>query len=248
VTLGGKPYRGYPAFSAPDEFAVALKDAGFDIFLNANNHILDRGSKGLHRTLDVLDSLGLRHTGVFRDGAERKRVYPLMIRQKGVNLAFLNYTYGTNGLKPTGADVVNYIDTTQIRQDILAARLLNADFIIANMHWGLEYKLQANDEQKRLAKWLIDQGVDIVMGNHPHVIQPSETLTDSLGNIRRVVVYSLGNFVSNMTAPNTNIGEMVQIVLKKDCFRHEILSFTIKKLITKREKAAGRIDFSVIYL
>ena len=118
VTLGGKPYRGYPQFSAPDEFAIALKDAGFDIMLTANNHCLDRGSKGLIRTLDILDSLGIAHVGTYRNQEERDSLYPYITTTNGIRCAILNYTYGTNGITVNPPCIVNYIDTTQILKDI----------------------------------------------------------------------------------------------------------------------------------
>ncbi|MDR1682164.1 MAG: CapA family protein, partial [Candidatus Symbiothrix sp.] len=122
TTLGGKPYKGYPMFSSPDAFAETLKTAGFDVFLNANNHILDRFSKGVNRTLNVLDSLEVQHTGVFRDSLERENHYPLMIYQKGFRIALLNYTYATNGIEAKPPVTVNYIDTIQIYNDIQKAK------------------------------------------------------------------------------------------------------------------------------
>lgn len=109
-TLGGKPYKGYPCFSAPEEYAVALKDAGFDLFLHANNHCLDRRDAGLRRTLDQLDMLGVPHVGTYRNAAERAKNYPFVADVKGIKIAFLNYTYGTNGITVQGDVVVDYID------------------------------------------------------------------------------------------------------------------------------------------
>ncbi|MDR0864431.1 MAG: CapA family protein [Candidatus Symbiothrix sp.] len=246
VTLGGKPYKGYPMFSAPDEYAVALKDAGFDVFLNANNHILDRFSKGLHRTLDVLDSLEVKHTGVFRNAAEREETYPLMIDKNGIRLAFLNYTYATNGIKAAFPDYVNYIDKLQIQKDIQKAKELKADIIIANMHWGEEYHLIQNKTQENLAQFLMDEGVDMVMGSHPHVVQPSRAVTDSIGNITNLVIYSLGNFVSSMTAVNTDGGQMIRVVLYKNPDKTAITSCGYILHYTERKKNGNKTDFSVV--
>jgi poly-gamma-glutamate synthesis protein (capsule biosynthesis protein) len=248
TTLGGKPYRGYPMFCSPDAFAVALKEAGFDVFLNANNHILDRFSKGLHRTWDVLDSLEVQHTGVFRNAEERENTYPLMVEKNGIRLAFLNYTYGTNGINSAPPDVVNYIDKVQIQKDIKKAKEGEADIIIANMHWGEEYKLIQNKAQEKLAKFLMDEGVDIVMGSHPHVVQPSKAVTDSTGRITNLIIYSLGNFVSAMTAPNTTRGQMVKMVLCKEADKTIITSYESILHDTKRKKNGNKIDFSVALL
>ncbi len=214
--LAGKPYQGYPRFSGPNEYALSLKEAGFDVLLLANNHILDQGNKGLIRTLTTLDSIDVYHTGVFRDKKERENVYPLFVEEKGIRFALLNYTYGTNGFVPQSPVCVNYIDTAIIRKDIEKAKLGNADIIIANMHWGEEYKLIQNKTQENLAQFLVNEGVDLIIGAHPHVIQPSKAILDSEGNIDYIIVYSLGNLISGMLAENTDGGQLIKITLEKD--------------------------------
>ncbi|MDR2495800.1 MAG: CapA family protein [Tannerellaceae bacterium] len=247
LTLGGPPFRGYPQFSAPDAFASALKEAGFNVFLNANNHILDRGNRGLIRTLDVLDSLLITHTGVFRSEDERQLLSPLMFAWNNVRFAILNYTYGTNGIAPEQPVAVNYIDPRQIRADVRKARSLNADIIIANIHWGDEYSLLQNVRQDELADFMINEGIDIIMGSHPHVVQPSRTITDYRGDITGVVVYSLGNFVSGMTAPNTYGGQLVRIRVEKEPFRRARISSAEYALVyVHREPAGGKVDFVLL--
>lgn len=216
VTLGGKPYTGYPAFSAPDEYLRAIKDAGFDVLTTANNHCLDRSRKGLERTILMLDSLRLPHAGTYVNAEARVRRYPLLLEQNGFRIALLSYTYGTNGIKVIPPNVVNYIDKKVITQDIEAAHSLHPDAIIACMHWGIEYESLPSNEQKSLADWLISQGVTHVIGCHPHVIQPLELRTDSLTKQQNVVAYSLGNFISNMTARCTDGGLMLKLELTKD--------------------------------
>ncbi|GHV47172.1 capsular polysaccharide biosynthesis protein [Bacteroidia bacterium] len=247
VTLGGPPYAGYPQFSAPDEFAYALRDAGFNLFLNANNHILDRGSKGVFRTLDRLDSMKIVHTGVFRNEEERNRMYPLMFMKGGIRFAILNYTYGTNGIAVPPPVYVNYIDKEQIRKDVQKAYSLNADIIIANMHWGDEYKLVQNREQEDLAAFMAKEGINLVIGSHPHVVQPSKVIADFGGRITHVITYSLGNFVSGMIAPNTDGGQVVKIVLEKQPFRQvEIKSAEYALVFRNKERVKGKVHFSVI--
>lgn len=188
VTLGGKPYRGYPTFSAPDEYLQAIKDAGFDVLLTANNHCLDRGKKGLERTIAQIDSLAIPYAGTYRNVAERTQRYPLFIRKKGFCIAILNYTYGTNGIKATPPNIVNYINKETILKDIHSAQAVRPDAIIACMHWGEEYQSLPNREQRELADWLLEQGVTHIIGSHPHVIQPMELRED--GNRQHAVVYS----------------------------------------------------------
>jgi poly-gamma-glutamate synthesis protein (capsule biosynthesis protein) len=246
TTLGGKPYTGYPMFCSPDEYAVALKEAGFDIFLNANNHILDRFSKGVQRTLNVLDSLEIQHTGVFRNEEEREKTCPLFIEKNGIRLAILNYTYDTNGIKATPPVIVNYIDKEQIRKDIQKAKEQQADIIIANMHWGVEYKSLPNKEQENTATFLIAEGVDVVMGSHPHVVQPAKAVMDSIGRISQVIVYSLGNFISGMSAVNTDGGQMIILTLQKNYTKTQIASCKYLLHYTEKTKNGNKIDYSVV--
>lgn len=215
VTLGGKPYRGYPCFSAPDEYVLAIRDAGFDVLLTANNHCLDSGRKGLERTIRMLDSLRIPHCGTYATPEARQKEYPLLIEKKGFRLALLNYTYGTNGLVVKKPNVVNYIDTTTIARDIVAAQAKQPDAIICCIHWGQEYQTRQNREQEQLADWLLAHGVTHIIGSHPHVVQPIEVRgTEETG--RHLVVYSLGNYLSNMMNKNCDGGLMVTLELEKD--------------------------------
>jgi len=234
VTLGGEPYRGYPQFSAPDEFASALKDAGFDILLTANNHCLDRRNKGLIRTLDVLDSLGIAHVGTYRDSAERDSLYPYLTTVNNITFAILNYTYGTNGIPANPPCIVNLIDTAQILIDINKARAKKADVIIACMHWGDEYVLKQNKTQEQLTDWLIENGVDHIIGNHPHVIQPTELRKDKYNGGHHFIAYSLGNYISNMSARNTDIGMSATLRFSKLSFTTFLTDITTDSIRTDR--------------
>lgn len=207
VTLAGKPYKGYPQFSAPDELAETLVNSGFNVIITANNHSCDRGAKGVERTLDELDRLGVKHTGTFRSKAERDSLYPLMIEEKGMRIAVLNYTYGTNGLFVPAPLIINYIDSAVIKKDVERAKELDADYIVCTMHWGTEYKFLPNNYQKRFESWCYDLGVDMVIGGHPHVVQPIERKT--INGEEKLTVWSLGNFVSNMQTRPTRGGMMV---------------------------------------
>lgn len=213
VTLAGPPYSGYPMFSSPDALALALKDAGFDVLQTANNHTCDKGSKGVKRTLDVLDSLGFEHFGSYRSPQEHDASHPLIKDVKGLKIALLNYTYGTNGMPvPTGT-VVNQIDTTQIRQDLGNAKKSGADFIIATYHWGLEYQRTESPDQRMVANFSAKHGADLVIGGHPHVVQPIKKVAGLRDSVW--VVYSLGNYVSNQRDRYKNGGIMVEVTLVK---------------------------------
>lgn len=211
VTLAGVPYKGYPQFSAPDELVYTLKEIGMDALVTANNHCVDRGKKGLERTIDVLDSVGILHTGTFVDEAARLNDYPLILQKNGFKLALLNYTYGTNGLPVYKPNVVNRIDTTQIREDLGQARKLKPDAVIVFMHWGAEYQSLPNKSQVDLAEFCFHHGAQLVIGAHPHVIQPMEWRKSK----NQLVTYSLGNFVSGQRKRYTDGGSMIRVELEK---------------------------------
>ncbi|MGH1335292.1 MAG: CapA family protein [Aureispira sp.] len=225
LTLSNKGrYTGYPMFRSPDALAGALKNASFDLLSTSNNHSNDGGKYGLTHTLDVLDSLGIWHTGTFRDSSERDSLYPLLVEKEinGVTfrLAFVNYTYATNGVFAKPPTFVNWIDTALMRKDIEEAKAMKPDCIIALMHWGHEYHLNEYSTQKATANFLWKQGVDVIIGGHPHVIQPVKTDTiwtaDSSHQREVLVAYSLGNFISSQYQPNTDLGLLFELELVKD--------------------------------
>lgn len=217
VTLGGPPYKGYPCFSAPDEYLKAIIDAGFDVLTTGNNHCLDTGRKGLERTNMMLDSLHVPHLGTYDNDSARQASYPLLVEKNGFRIALLNFTYATNGLVVKQPNHVNYIDTVEIAADIEKAKTMNPDLIIAIPHWGIEYAMTPNKPDVNLADWLIEKGVDHVIGGHPHVLQPFEWRNPEAEDGGTLVAYSLGNFISNQSKPNTGMGSMVKLhFTKKD--------------------------------
>lgn len=215
TTLAGGPeYSGYPRFNSPDELAYDIKDAGFDLLCTTNNHCLDKGIDGLNRTLDVLDEAGLPHLGTYRSQEEREENNGIYVADVGgISVAFLAYTYGLNGHRlpkdrPYAANVFNtdyYTsvsnpDYEALEADMAAARALNTDLIAVIAHWGWEYHTKQNGNQEELARFWVEQGADLVLGGHPHVLQPYDTIVvaDEDGRERQgFVIYSLGNFISN---------------------------------------------------
>ncbi|EKY01498.1 bacterial capsule synthesis protein [Porphyromonas catoniae F0037] len=209
TTFGGTPYRGYPMFSSPSSLGSALKEAGFDVLTTANNHSCDRGRYGVVNTIDVLDSLGIRTTGSYRTKAERSQRTPLIIDVRGVKLAVLAYTYGTNGLPIPQPALVDTIDLEQISDDLRRADSLGADYKIVQIHWGNEYEKHPSKRQRDLAAVLARQGVGAVIGSHPHVVQDSEWIEEEGAKMKTFVIYSLGNFISNQTSPAATRGGML---------------------------------------
>ncbi len=215
VTLGGAPYKGYPAFSSPDALAAACMSAGFDILVTANNHSADRGSRGIARTIRVLDSLGIRHTGTWVSSEAMDSLSPLMITHDGIRLALLGYTYGTNGIVVPPPAIVSYIDTVRAAADIRRSVDSGADRTVVFIHWGTEYDTLPDTQQKKTAASLLKSGADIVIGSHPHVVQPMTAQADS-GGIRNPVAWSMGNFVSNQRTRRRDGGVMIRIDLSAE--------------------------------
>ncbi len=214
--LGGKPYTGYPCFSAPDSYAQQLLTSGFDLFLTANNHCLDRRDKGLVRTCQLLDSLGIPHIGTYPSQQDRNQRIPYFVNIKGMKIAFLDYTYGTNGIPIQGDVIVDFIDQQLIADDIALARERGAHAICVNLHWGIEYQLKPVATQRTLADWLVTQGVDLIIGGHPHVVEPMEMRYSKEYDKNVLLVYSMGNFISNQSDIDTRGGAMVKVSLRME--------------------------------
>ena len=217
-TLGGEPYSGYPSFSAPDTYADYLADCGFDIFLAANNHIFDKGAKGAQRTMDIYRKLkeerGISFTGLASDEEELAKNNPLIISVKGIRLAILNMTYGTNVGSGANWPKTNYMaSASQILSALSKAEESDADVTLAFPHWGIEYMLKHSSRQEDTAQWLAENGADMIIGAHPHVIQDFQMMeVNEAGGTKKVpVAYSLGNAVSNMSARNTQLELMATV-------------------------------------
>ncbi len=213
TTLPGDPKRfsGYPEFGAPDSLATALKDTGFNLITTANNHSLDKGASGLVRTIEVVRSSGMHSTGTWPDPDSYARERVTVIKRKGHRIVFLNYTYGTNGIRIPAGKIVNLIDKKNISYDIAAAREQNADAIIVLYHYGAEYIRFPDSFQKEMTDFAFSEGADIVIGGHPHVLQPFEVkeVTDRYGIRKpRLAAYSLGNFISSQVKRYTDGGKI----------------------------------------
>lgn len=220
TTLAGKSigYSGYPTFNTPEILAQNLKDLGMDILSTVNNHCMDKGIKGLQSTIDELDKVEIKHTGTFKTEEEANKV--LTVESNGIKFGIIAYTYGTNGIAvPKDYTYsVNLIDKEKIAKDIEKAKAENVDVIIAIMHWGIEYETSPNSEQKDLANFLFENGVDIILGGHPHVLQTMEKRDIELEDGTHkdgFIVYSLGNFVSGQVKTYTKQSVILNIELTK---------------------------------
>jgi poly-gamma-glutamate capsule biosynthesis protein CapA/YwtB (metallophosphatase superfamily) len=216
VTLAGPPYSGWPSFSSPAALAVACKNAGIDCMVTANNHAADRKTGGIKSTIRILDSIGILHTGTFNGSGEREILYPLMLEKNGISLALLNYTFGTNGIRVEEPAIVNTIDRKIISEDIAKAKSKKPDIIVVFLHWGNEYDTVPSKSQYDLAEYLFNEGADLVIGSHPHVLQKMIWLKNSSVGKGRVTVYSLGNFVSDQQKQKTKGGAMARIEITRD--------------------------------
>lgn len=242
TTLAGKPYSGYPAFSSPDELVTGLLNSGIDILGTANNHCCDRGRTGIERTLMILDSLGMTHMGTYKKADSYKKNNPLVINTRGFRLAFLNYTYGTNGIPVPENNIVSLIETDRILKDLKATNDSNVDITIVFIHWGEEYQQQPNAFQINTANLLFDNGADIIIGSHPHVIQPMEWRSNDSLKKEQLVVWSLGNFVSNQRKRYTDGGSMFSLTLRKEAGKTRIynaeyqLTWVFNPIINNRKQ------------
>ena len=202
VMTGGSAYgyTGYPSFNSPYALVDAEAAAGFDVALLATNHTLDKGKKAVYNCMDYIDAMsGFDYVGINRtQEAQDNDIY--IYEQNGIKVAILNYTYGTNGIPlPSDAPyLVNLMDEQKIRADIRKAEEI-ADFTIVCPHWGTELKMNIDSYQKKWSKIFLEEGVDLILGAHPHVIEPIEWLRDDNGN-EMLVYYSLGNFVNGTTS------------------------------------------------
>jgi len=193
VTLGVQPYAGYPTFSSPPELAQAIKNAGINVLGTANNHACDRRKKGIVSTIKILDSIGIQHFGTYTSAGAKDSLTPLIIEKNNIKIALLNYTYGTNGIPVPKGTKVNLLDKKEILKDIQKAKEQQPDQIIAFVHWGQQYKNLPVTSQKKWFQFFKENGVSIVIGSHPHVVEPMQWNQKE----NTLVVYSLGNFISN---------------------------------------------------
>lgn len=218
VTAGkGRKYTGYPMFNSPDDFVGALKRSGFDFIFTSNNHSIDRGQFGVLQTLENIRRNKLEYCGTFSSEKDRDSIR--IISKNGIRLAVLAYTYGTNGnyIPKDSPYLVNLIDTTLIRNDIKKARSSNVDLVLVYFHFGIEYLKEPVSDQVSIVNAAVNDGADIIIGSHPHVLQPVDLIKSKYSKLDSVlVVYSLGNFISGQRERYKASGVIFNIEVKKD--------------------------------
>ncbi|MBW8349002.1 CapA family protein [Bacillus sp. IITD106] len=203
----------YPSFNSPHEIVDALMNAGVDMVTTANNHSLDKGERGILSAISYYEKKNLPYTGTFKSPEDKKKMRIMTV--KGIRIAVLAYATHFNGIPiPQGKEyLVSPLDPKQVAADIKEAKK-NSDLIILALHWGDEYVRQPNQIQKEQAAQFMDAGADIILGHHPHVLQPMEWFNKPDGK-KGLVVYSLGNFLSGQIRDYKDIGGMVEITVKK---------------------------------
>ena len=247
VILGGTDLgiSAYPAFNAPQELGDSLVQSGFNTILHATNHTLDKGEKGVDSALTYWKEKHPETTvlGIHESQEDRDQIY--IFEKKGFKIAILNYTYGVNGnrIPEDRSYIVDLMDKSQMEKDIQKANEL-ADYVIVCPHWGTEYVFEATDEQKEWTDFFLKQGVDLVIGTHPHVIEPVEWVED--GENKMLVFYSLGNFVSCQDKWYRMLGAMANVKLLKDADGNvTVTEYGVEPLVTH---IAGKTEYTTYYL
>ena len=247
VILGGNDLgiSAYPAFNAPQELGDSLVQSGFNTILHATNHTLDKGEKGVDSALTYWKEKHPETTvlGIHESQEDRDQIY--IFEKKGFKIAILNYTYGVNGnrIPEDRSYIVDLMDKSQMERDIQKANEL-ADYVIVCPHWGTEYVFEATDEQKEWTDFFLKQGVDLVIGTHPHVIEPVEWVED--GENKMLVFYSLGNFVSCQDKWYRMLGAMANVKLLKDADGNvTVTEYGVEPLVTH---IAGKTEYTTYYL
>ena len=249
--LGGevREYSGYPMFNSPQEIGDAAIDAGFDVFTCATNHAMDVGAAGIESELEYFKTKQpqLVHLGL--NASEKEYNTITYYEKNNVKFAFLNYTYGTNGIKLPESKpwIVNLLEKEKVTSDIKEARE-NADVVIVFPHWGEEYSTDISSQQKEYTTLFSDLGVDIVIGCHPHVIEPVQWVTNETTGKQMLVYYSLGNFISHQRDLETLIGGMAEITVKKENGEISITSAKMAPVVTWYKKSGDTYSYRVYML
>lgn len=245
--IGGKELglSSYPLFNSPFEIGDALKDAGIDIVTLANNHTMDKGEQAIQNALSYWNQIQMPYTGAFQSFEDREEIR--LLTKNDITFSFLAYSYGTNGM-PVPEDkpyLINLIDLPLIQQDVRKAKELS-DVVVVSMHWGNEYESLPSTSQLELAHELSTMGVDIIIGHHPHVLQPMDWIERSDGS-KTFVMYSLGNFLSGQIGLDRRIGGIGGIEVTKTIFQGKsTITLNEPNFISTYTHHTNNLDFEII--
>lgn len=234
TTFAESQFSGYPVFASPNSLLYHAFESGFNVFLTANNHICDKGKKGLEYTINSYSDKNIPFTGIARDSASCRTNNPLVLNVKGHKIALLNYTYGTNGIKVADPIIVKRLDSVAIKRDAEYLASLNCDIVFATVHWGNEYSLNKSASQEKWKRLFNRLGINYIIGSHPHVTQEMVIEKDADSTILSLTHYSLGNLISNMTAPYTRMGLALILTFVKDRGKSRLISAREEYLWTAR--------------
>lgn len=231
--IGGdeKGLSGFKQFNTPNDIAKDVVNTGFNVVNGANNHALDQGTDGLLNEINVWEHFkNVFYTGTFKSQRDRDTIPTF--NKKGIKIAMLSYTYGTNDIKPENKYQINYFNEEQIKKDVAKAKE-QSDMVMVSAHWGNEGKHEPNEKQKKYAKVFADAGVDVVIGTHPHVIQPIQWVKGD-NNHQTLVAYSLGNFLNGQSTGNESnaLGGNLQFNIEKQPKGITIKDVKWKSLVT----------------
>jgi poly-gamma-glutamate synthesis protein (capsule biosynthesis protein) len=240
-------FAGYPMFNTPDELADALVDLGVNIVTLATNHILDKGPSGAERTAQTREDAGIKWTGLGVGGVGPNE--PLVVEYAGLRWAFVNYAYGSNTPIPSSDDGAEGIHLNVISDDAIKeglARDASPDITAACFHWGNEYQFTPTKRQRDAAALSIAEGADLVIGTHPHVLQPIEIGSSDHGY--NLTAYSLGNFVSFQRTPPRERSLILAVdVQKNDCERARISRVSVAPTRVAATRPSGGRRVEVVY-
>jgi len=240
------PYKGYPLFKSPPQILDVLKESGFDLMLRTN-HTMDYGREGLETTTEEIRRRGLLQLGAFLTENESRRIF--VLTKDSLSVAFLSYTYGLNGMPTENGWEVALIDTAKIGEDIRSADALS-DFVVVFLHYGTEYSIEPSAYQKRIARFCAEAGAGIIIGSHPHVIEPVDTIITKDGRLV-YSAYSLGNFYCGQRKERTESGMILSFIIEKSNrtkFNAEVKSVSYKPTyVRKFVNEEGNVKFKVVF-
>ena len=259
----GQPYSGFPRFNAPESILAAIKDAGVDFLTLANNHMLDRYFDGLKTTVDNVEAYGFDHAGAYRTQEEADT--PTVVTVNGIKIGVLCYTDLTNDMErwcdpAAGIYGIKHLYTADFAADVQAVKAAGAEFIIAMPHWGTEYTRKPDAIVRETAEKMIAAGVDVILGSHPHMVQPIEyvTVQTDSGERTGLVAWSMGNFIDDMKVQYTDSGIILDFTIRETaegdfdvadvgyvplyCWRQDGMIQTISSAQYMEEKPEGMTD------